>query len=108
MLNRSCSGYRSKIRRRTVDFTTPEAFTGVIGEFPSAGRLSVTGSGNATARLSEEGTAANDNAAVFAAVDSNGDGAVDASNAAMVWASVVPSRLFAAFNSQVVIGVLTP
>jgi hypothetical protein len=90
-----------------VDFTTPQPFTGVIGEFPSAGRLSVTGTGS-SARLSEEGTAANDNAAVFAAVDSNGDGVIDASNAAMNWASVVPVRMFAAFGTQVGIGVPAP
>ena len=91
-----------------VDFTTPLPFTGVIGEYPSAGRLSVTGIGNSSALLSEEGTAANDNAAVFAAVDTNGDGTLDASNAALTWASVMPPRLFAAFGTQVTIGVLMP
>jgi hypothetical protein len=83
-----------------IQFTTPLAFTGVIGEYPSAGRLSVMGNAGSIAQLSEEGAAANDNALISAAVDANGDGALDASNS-LTWASVVPVRLFTAFNTQV-------
>ena len=85
-----------------IQFSTPLAFTGVIGEYPSAGRLSVTGNASSIARLSEEGTAANDNAVIFAAVDTNGDGVLDASSSTLPWASLVPVRTFAAFNDQVV------
>ena len=83
-----------------IQFTTPVAFTGVIGEYPSAGQLSVTGNASSVARLSEEGSAANDNALIFAAVDANGDGVLDASNPALTWTSVIPVRLFTAFNTQ--------
>jgi hypothetical protein len=83
-----------------IQFSTPLAFTGVIGEYPSAGRLSVTGNASSIARLSEEGTAANDNAVIFAAVDANGDGVLDASSS-LTWTSLVPVRTFAAFNTQV-------
>jgi hypothetical protein len=79
------------------DFTTPVPFTGVIGEYPSAGRLELTGNANSSARLSEEGVAANDNAAVFVAVDSNGDGTADASDPQLAWSSIAPVELFAAF-----------
>jgi hypothetical protein len=84
-----------------IQFSTPLAFTGVIGEYPSAGRLSVTGNASSIARLSEEGTAANDNAVIYAAVDANGDGVPDASISTLPWASLVPVRTFAAFNDQV-------
>ncbi len=84
-----------------IQFTTPQAFTGVIGEYPSAGRLAVTGNASSTAQLSEEGAAANDNALIFAAVDANGDGVLDASSSTLPWASLVPVRLFTAFNDQV-------
>jgi hypothetical protein len=39
------------------NFETTEAFTGVLGGYPSAGQLVATGSGNSRARLSEEGSA---------------------------------------------------
>jgi hypothetical protein len=91
-----------------VDFTTPVPFTGVIGEFPSAGRLSVTGSANSSARLSEEGAAANDNATVLVAVDTNGDGVVDASDAQLSWNTLVAQQFFAAFADQVGIRVPLP
>jgi len=91
-----------------VTFATALPFTGVLGEYPSSGRLTVTGTASSSARLSEEGTAAGDIAAVFAAVDANGDGVVDASNAALAWATIVPVRLFTAYDGQVVIGVPMP
>jgi hypothetical protein len=91
-----------------IDFRTPLPFTGVLGEYPSAGQLAISGGVNSSARLSEEGTAAGDNAAVFAAVDANGDGTIDASNPALAWATIVPVRLFAAYDGQVTIGVPLP
>lgn len=91
-----------------IRFTTPLPFSGVLGEYPSAGRLALTGGANSSARLSEEGPAAGDNAAVFAAVDANGDGAIEASNASLAWATIVPVRLFAAFDGQATVGVPLP
>jgi len=83
-----------------VDFSTPQAFTGVVGEYPSTGRMNLTGGANSTARLAEEGAAASDNAAVFAAVDANGDGAADASDAQLAWTNVLPVQIFRAFPDQ--------
>ena len=91
-----------------VDFSTPTAFTGVIGEYPSSGRLSVSGNANSGARLSEEGAAAADPAIVFAAVDTNGDGTIDASEPQLAWSSVVPVQLFAPFADQMRIAVPLP
>ena len=91
-----------------LDFSTPAAFTGVIGEFPSAGRLTVSGNAGSGARLSEEGAAASDSATVFAAVDTNGDGTIDASEAQLAWSSVVPVQLFAAFPDQMAVAVPMP
>jgi hypothetical protein len=81
------------------DFTTPVALTGVIGEYPSAGNVSITGNANSVVRLAEEGAAAADPATVQVTVDANGDGALDASNS-LAWSSVVPSQLFDAFVGQ--------
>jgi hypothetical protein len=91
-----------------VDFTTPVPFTGVIGEFPSAGQLSVTGNANSSARLSEEGAAANDNTAVLVAVDTNGDGVAEASDELLPWNTLVAQQFFAAFADQVGISVPIP
>jgi len=83
-----------------ISFTTPQAFTGVIGEYPSGGRMNLTGSASSNARLAEEGAAATDNAAVFAAVDANGDGVADASDAQLAWSNVVPVQIFRALPDQ--------
>jgi len=91
-----------------VDFATPVPFTGVVGEYPSAGRMTLSGSANSSARLAEEGTAAGDAAAVFAAVDINGDGVLDASDAQLAWTNVVPVLLFDEFADQAVIDLPTP
>jgi len=91
-----------------LDFSTPTAFTGVIGEFPSAGLLSVSGNSGSAARLSEEGAAASNSSTVFAAVDANGDGVVDASEAQLAWSSIVPVQLFATFADQMEIAVPMP
>lgn len=90
-----------------VDFTTPVAFTGVIGEYPSAGNVSITGNANSVARLAEEGTTVASAPSVQVTVDSNGDGAVDASDS-LAWSSVVPSQLFDAFAYQLGIAIPIP
>ena len=90
-----------------VDFTTPVAFTGVIGEYPSAGTVSITGNASSVARLAEEGSAAADPATVLVTVDANGDGTPDASHS-LAWSSVVPSALFDAFVNQPGIGIPIP
>ena len=91
-----------------LEFASPAPFTGVIGEYPSAGRMTVSGSAGSAARLSEEGSAAADVATVLVAVDTNGDGVVDASEAQLAWMSVVPVQLFAAFSDQVAVAVPMP
>ena len=91
-----------------LEFASPAPFTGVIGEYPSAGRMTVSGNAGSAARLSEEGSAAADVATVLVAVDTNGDGVVDASEAQLAWMSVVPVQLFAAFADQVAVAVPMP
>lgn len=91
-----------------LEFATPTPFTGVIGEYPSAGRMTVLGNVGSSARLSEEGSAAADVATVLVAVDTNGDGVVEASEAQLAWASVVPVQLFAAYPDQVAVAVPMP
>ena len=68
--------------------TTPVSFTGVIGQYPTAGRLQLTGAANSAARVSEEGSAASDAALVLVAVDANGDGAADQENARASWSDL--------------------
>lgn len=85
------------------DFETTEPFTGVIGEFPFAGRLVVTGSGNTRARLSEEGSALTNPDTVLAAVDTNGDGMDDTVEPELQWSSVVPLLMFDSFRDQVIV-----
>lgn len=87
-----------------LDFSTAEPFTGVIGEFPSAGRAMLGGNAAAAARLSEEGAAANDNALVFSGLDTNGDGVLDAADASLAWSTVVPVQFFEPFGA---IGMVT-
>ncbi len=89
-------------------FSTPVTFTGVIGEFPSAGKFTVSGNAGSGARLSEEGAAASDVSTVYAGVDTNGDGVIDASDAQLAWSSVVPVQMFADFGDQVQIAVPMP
>jgi len=91
-----------------LEFASPTPFSGVIGEYPSAGRMTVSGNAGSAARLSEEGSAAADVATVLVAVDSNGDGTVDASEAQHAWTSVVPVQLFAAYPDQVAVAVPMP
>jgi hypothetical protein len=91
-----------------LEFASPAPFTGVIGEYPSAGRMTVSGNAGSAARLSEEGSAAADVATVLVAVDTNGDGVVDASEAQLAWMSVVPVQLFAAVADQATVAVPMP
>jgi hypothetical protein len=91
-----------------VQFSTPAVFTGVIGEYPSAGRLQVSGNANSGARLAEEGAAAGDPATVLVDLDTNGDGMADASEPGLAWSGVVPAQLFAAYPDQVTVTVPMP
>jgi len=91
-----------------VQFSTPAAFSGVIGEYPSAGRLQVMGNANSGARLAEEGAAAGNVATVLVDLDSNGDGVADTSDAQLAWSNVVAAQLFAAYPDQVAIAVPMP
>jgi hypothetical protein len=68
--------------------TTPVSFTGIIGQFPSAGRLMLAGAANSAARVSEEGAAASDAARVLIAVDADGDGTADQENAGVLWSDL--------------------
>jgi len=77
-----------------VDFTTDTRFTGTLGSYPNHGRLALSGGNGSTARLSEEGAAASDPAAVLATVDTNGDGLSDASDESLAWATVMPVSIF--------------
>jgi len=85
------------------NFETTEAFTGVLGEYPSAGQLVATGSGNSRARLSEEGSALADPDTILAAVDTNGDGMDDAVVPDLEWSTVFPLVMFTSFRDQVVV-----
>jgi hypothetical protein len=85
-------------------FATPQPFTGVIGEYPSAGRLVVSGSGNSAARLSEEGSALTNPNTLLAAVDSNGDGTDDTVEPELQWSLVAPLLIFDSFRNQIVVG----
>jgi len=91
-----------------VQFSTPAPFTGVIGEYPAAGRLQVLGNANSGARLAEEGAAAGDPATVLVELDTNGDGVADASEPRLAWAGVVSAQLFAAYPDQVTVIVPMP
>ena len=84
------------------EYSTFTPFTGTIGQFPTRGRLLAAGRENSTARLSEEGAAANNDSAVFVAVDSNGDSVTDASVSEFAWGDIAPRQLFDAFNNQAV------
>jgi hypothetical protein len=79
------------------DFSTPVAFTGTIGDHPTAGRLSVVGA-SSSARLSEEGSAASNNDTVLVSVDANangdGDSTADTEVPELPWSSILPQRIF--------------
>jgi len=85
------------------EYATFAPFTGTIGQYPDAGRLDVIGGSGSSARLSEEGAAASNPAAVLVAVDSNGDGSSDAAVNEFAWSDVMPRELFDAFRNPVVV-----
>jgi hypothetical protein len=81
--------------------STPQPLTGLIGTYPGAGRLTLTGSAGSTARLSEEGTAAANGATVLVSVDSNGDGAAEAAVPELAWTSLLAPAIFSSLRDQV-------
>jgi hypothetical protein len=87
----------------TFDFATTTPFTGAIGAYPTSGRVVVLGGSNTTARLSEEGAAANDADTVLLAVDETGDGNADASLIDFAWMGIVPRQMFDPFVNLVVV-----
>lgn len=80
--------------------TTPLSFTGTIGAFPSAGRLGLNGAANSTARLSEEGAAAVNSAAVLVSVDTNGDGVADSVVPELAWSQLSRAELFSSLRGR--------
>lgn len=80
--------------------TTPVAFTGNIGSFPSAGRLGLTGAANSAARLSEEGAAASNSATVLVSVDTNGDGVADSEVPELAWTQLLQPAVFSPLRGR--------
>ena len=91
-----------------VQFSTPAPFSGVIGEYPSAGRLQLLGGSSTGARLAEEGAAAGNLATVLVDLDTNGDGTAEASDPQLAWTEVLPVQLFAAYADQLALSVPIP
>jgi len=87
----------------TFDFVTSAPFTGTIGQYPSTGRLIAIGGAGSSARLSEEGAAANNAETVLLSVDANGDGSADAAASEFAWTGVVPRQMFDPFVNRVVV-----
>jgi hypothetical protein len=86
--------------------TTPIAFSGTIGAFPSGGRLGLNGAANSTARLSEEGPAANNSAAVLVSVDANGDGVADSEVPELAWTQLSQAAMFSSLRGRPRLGPL--
>ena len=86
--------------------STPQSFTGIIGSYPSAGRMALVGAADSTARASEEGAAAGNSAAVLVSVDANGDGVADSEVLELDWTQLVPGEIFRSFRERPVKGVL--
>lgn len=80
--------------------TTPVPFTGTIGTFPDAGRLGLNGAANSTARLSEEGAAAANGAAVLASVDTDGDGVADSVVPELAWTQLSRPAVFSSLRGR--------
>jgi hypothetical protein len=80
--------------------TTPLSFSGTLGAFPNAGQLGLRGAANSTARLSEEGAAAVNNAAVLVSVDTNGDGAADSEVAELDWMQISRPEMFSSLRGR--------
>ncbi len=86
--------------------STPLSFTGTIGSYPSAGRLGLNGAANSTARVSEEGAAASNSAAVLVSVDTNGDGAADSEVPELDWSRLLPQATFSSLRGRSQAGLL--
>jgi hypothetical protein len=85
---------------------TPLSLTGTIGAFPSAGRFDLIGTANSSARLAEEGAAANNAATVLISVDANGDGTADSAIPELPWTALLPLAIFGSLRDQVDAAVL--
>jgi hypothetical protein len=85
---------------------TPQSLTGIIGAYPSAGRLTLSGGANSTAIMSEEGIAATNGTAVLVSVDANGDGAADAAVPELAWTSLLAPAIFSTLRDQADVTVL--
>jgi hypothetical protein len=79
---------------------TPSPLTGVVGGYPTAGRLTLNGGATSAVRLSEEGAAATDAGTVLVAVDANGDGTFEATVAQLPWSVVLPVQIFGSLRDQ--------
>jgi hypothetical protein len=79
---------------------TPQTLTGVVGNYPTAGRLTLNGGASSAVRLSEEGAASADPGTVLAAVDANGDGAFEATIAQLAWSALLPAQIFGSLRDQ--------
>jgi len=86
--------------------STPLSFTGTIGSYPSAGRLGLNGAANSTARVSEEGAAASNSAAVLVSVDTNGDGVADSEVPELDWTQLLPQATFSSLRGRSQAGLL--
>jgi len=80
--------------------STPLSLTGTIGSYPSAGRLGLNGAANSTARVSEEGAAASNSAAVLVSVDTNGDGVADSEVPELDWTQLLPQATFSSLRDR--------
>ncbi len=86
--------------------STPLSFTGTIGSYPGAGRLGLNGAANSTARVSEEGAAASNSAAVLVSVDTNGDGVADSEVPELDWTQLLPQATFSSLRGRSQAGLL--
>jgi hypothetical protein len=79
---------------------TPLSFTGSIGSYPIAGRLGLIGGANSMARVSEEGAAASNSAAVLVSVDTNGDGVAESEVPQLDWTQLLPAATFSSLRAR--------
>jgi hypothetical protein len=84
-----------------VHVSTPEIFSGTIGQYPSAGRLVLSGAANSSARASEEGADAGNASTVQISVDTNGDSIAEATVIGAAWSSLMPAEAFTSLRDQV-------
>jgi hypothetical protein len=60
----------------------------------------LNGAANSTARVSEEGVAASNSAAVLVSVDSNGDGVADSEVPELDWTQLLPQATFSSLRDR--------